>query len=214
MERWCVYSDPSGLIWFKKVNRNSQNMENSQNGHRQKHSIYLAITRVLTLFCTGVRWKSEYLTCFVFYPQATHDFTVNFCSKTQVQRAVHPGNKNLLELRRHFPMSISKTTNQTIQDFPPCFKYLPQVKNSPIPWSGSNIPHRSPATPWSPRASSTLGIPEQRGVWPPQGCPIPGHSLQGSSSQTIPVPLEIALGLIWLHGFALCRAQQTFTITQ
>lgn len=188
--------------------------------HGKNHSPSLATIWVLVLH-SSEEWNENQclIWFFLFYPQAAHDLTVSFCCKTWMPWAVHAGSKNLLELRKHFPMSVSKGAIQTIQDF----SLLPQVSatddklSHPLVRPQTFHTGMSPGTPWSPRASSTLRVPEQRGVWAPQGIPGLETAYRDQAPRPwvglvrdIAVPLEIALGLFWLHGFALWKAQQTF----
>lgn len=113
-----------------------------------------------------MKLKSEYLICFVLYPQSIHGSSELLC-KTRVPWTVHPGNKNLLELSKHFHTSISKGINQTIQEFSHPFKCLPQMTNS------------HPLIKHSTQVSSN--ILEPPGLLPPlgslskEGVTAPGH---------------------------------------
>lgn len=158
-------SDPSGLIWFKKVNGNSLEWQKSLSISYNYMSPDLALYR-------RVEWKSEYVICFVLYPQATHDFPLSFCCKTWVPWTVPPENKNLLELEKAFPHEHFKRNQSNYSGlFPPassvCHRWqtLPSLGQAQIshkvlqhhPGAPGLLP---PSGSWAQRDVTTPGNPQ------------------------------------------------------
>lgn len=92
--------------------------------------------------------------------------------------------------RKHFPMSISKGTNQTIQDFSHLLQVSATDGKLSHPLVRLRYPTKFSSITLEPRGFFHPQDPEHRGMWPPQGIPRiwnprPGSSLQGSSSQAL-----------------------------
>lgn len=113
---------------------------------------------------------------------------VSFC-KIWVPWTFHALSKNLLELRKPFPMSISKGIIQTIQELSHLLPVPTADDNPSRPLVRSQTCHPGPQQlPGAPGLLPPSGPPSTGGVQTPPGKPQgiwPGNSLQGSSAQAM-----------------------------
>lgn len=132
---------------------------------------------------------------------------VSFCCKTWMP--FHAWSKNILELRKLFPISLSKWVIQTIQELSHLLHAPTAGAKAPNPLVRAQTCHTGPLQP-----PGAPGFLQPLGPWAQQG-PNTSREAPGIWLETawrdqalspwvglvrdIPVTSEITLGLLWLH---------------
>lgn len=149
-------NDQNGLIWFKKVHENSL-------AWQKLFSMSCNFIKPGLAFTRRMKWKSEHVICFVYYPQQHMISLVSFCCKIWVPWTFHALRKNLPELIKHFSTSITKGIIETIQELSHLLN-IPTADDKPSrPLVRLQTCHPGPQQrPWSPGAPAPLWVPEHR----------------------------------------------------
>lgn len=142
---------------------------------------------------------------------------VSFCCKTWTP--FHAWSKNILELRKLFPMSLSKWIIQTIQELSHLLHAPTTGAKAPNPLVRAQMCHAGPLQPLELQGSCSPWVPEHRRVPTPPGKPQISGWKQPEGIRLSAHEWVWSGTFLWLQKlhwdysgsiFTLWKAQQTF----